>query len=226
MMVEWQAKPHRQEITDEQWHGAFAVRERLLELWEGLSISATFVHTMELNFSERQASLVGCTCGLFQWTQNSRKPLGYSLLGEIPLITRTEYRQIVCHFHWYAVTAVDFVRMHSKLYSELNGKSFNKVECVEAISEGMLLFRNKIAAHSSFHSPKDSGEEERASQKSVLLPKLELHPGPKFGVVMAKLKHEEKVLQAVGAQFRWILRDTHEEMERRFSGMIDRCRRT
>ena len=209
----WREGTPRLVLTSDEWHTAHQERERMAEVWAGLTWLAERAVELERAFSSRQETLpmAGDTLGVKQWGRWSHSPLS-SVIGEIPLITRDEYRFLINLFHWYSVSAANYICLHDRAYTDLKGLApSNKKAIVNSVSPAMLDFRNKIGAHSAYHYPqKEDGLLER---KAAILPLLRLQPGPRFEMARVKLKpNRGALIVSDQPDTAWQLTRVHEVM--------------
>lgn len=89
----------------------------------------------------------------------------YFSFGNSPLLTGIPYQLLTCAFHWYSISACQYVRTVGAIaYSQDNSRPLPP-EYTKSVIPEVLAFRDKVAAHfawSSKHS-KDNEAERLAS---------------------------------------------------------------
>lgn len=133
-------------------------------------------------------------------------------LGNAPFLDGIPQGLIVCSFHWYAVSACNYVHLVGWL---TNGHDKPKArEYVEHVAPSMYLFRNKIGAHFALSSPspKDSQADlERSTMFGVSWYRDRFYAGAYNLSVRRKGQSSSS-----RTDMRWSLTEMHELLRARF----------
>lgn len=105
-----------------------------------LALGLTFINAAMTKYEEELIKITGGHLVL---------SIGHiSVLDQVKGIPRS---LAVCYFHWYSVSAVNFVRtigwIGSKFYKNINVRDYT-----ESIVGDLIGFRNKVSAHFAFSS--------------------------------------------------------------------------
>ena len=86
----------------------------------------------------------------------------YTIYGNSPLLTGIPYPLLTCFFHWYSVTACQYVRTVGAIaYLQDNSRPKPR-EYVEAVIPEVLAYRDKVGAHYGWTTKhKEDNEAER-----------------------------------------------------------------
>ena len=79
--------------------------------------------------------------------------------GNIPGVPPGAMKLIGCWFRWYAVSAVDFVRLIGQVHHDINSSAPSARDYAKAVLPHVSPFRDKVAAHAARHSnPRNAAE--------------------------------------------------------------------
>jgi len=85
----------------------------------------------------------------------------YFSFGNSPLLTGIPYQLITCAFHWYSISACQYIRTIGAIAYFQDNSRLIPPKYVESIIPEVLAFRDKVAAHfawSSKHSQDNEAE--------------------------------------------------------------------
>ena len=104
--------------------------------------------------------------------ENANKPPDITFVwGNTPLLQNVPISLVTCSFHWYSVSACNFVRLIGWLHQQLNPTAPSHGDYVERVLPEVLPWRNKVAAHFARIYERDNPAEQLASV--IFQPKFE-----------------------------------------------------
>ena len=125
---------------------------------------------------------------------------------------------IECSFHWYAVSACNYLTLLGWIRQQANTSAPTPAEYVRAVIPQVLAFRNKIGAHLAQSYPEmPKGRDNPAERIFSTFPLLGFSDGrfvsPAFGLHVRKgsTAHGTEALQS------WSLTGIHESLTQRFN---------
>lgn len=115
-----------------------------------------------LDFLYRQAARLDAI------TQSKLNPTGklkISASGNIPGTENLPKALLTCSFHWYAISACQYVRLVGAIAYKHDNNRLTPLKYVQAVIPEVLAFRDKVAAHFAWSTkhPDDNDAERLAS---------------------------------------------------------------
>ncbi len=92
--------------------------------------------------------------------------LQISLAGNVPALSHIPKALLTMIFHWYAISACQYVRVIGKIASKTDK------EYIQQIIPDVLTFRNKVAAHYAWYSNPNDKRDNPAEKAISVMPKL------------------------------------------------------
>jgi hypothetical protein len=101
-----------------------------------------------------------------QIVQQIPKETDVMFFGNAPGLRREVQELIACMFHWYAVSACNYVKMIGWLVNE--GDAAKSTDYLRRVLPSVKIWRDKIGAHFAKHSPRDENVSDL--EMSVIFP--------------------------------------------------------
>ena len=127
----------------------------LVFLWRGLK------------FLFHQAS---CCDDVVRQKSNTEGKLGYSVMGNDPIFDGVPRTLLYCAFHWYAITACQYVRTVGAIASSIDPSRPLPLDYVKKVIPEVHVFRDKVAAHFAWGTRNKRDSE--AERKLSIMPTL------------------------------------------------------
>ncbi len=122
-------------LSDKQEKGHFNELRSLSYLATGLRFLCEQVQSVEAEVTKRLP-----------------KDKQVSIFGDAPEMQGINQDLVACAFHWYAVTACNYVKMVGWLAN--NGESSKAREYMQSVPPQVYLWRHKVAAHFAIIDPR------------------------------------------------------------------------
>lgn len=142
-------------------------------------------------------------------------PGEYQLAGNHPTFEGIPMSLIACSFHWYSVTACNYVRLVGWMTHQENSKK--ALRYVKRVIPEVYLWRNKVGAHFSRSQPKDA-DNLADQQLSVMNPidyhSRSFHAGSMVFAIISTLGVKE--ISNSKESMMWSLTKTHVDISARY----------
>lgn len=145
--------------------------------------------------------------------------LRVAIIGNHPALARVNQGLLTCAFHWYAVSACQYVQTVGAIaYRQDKTRPMPK-DYTEAIIPEVLVFRNKVAAHFAWSSQNKRNDD--AEQFTSIIPPLAFDDDSfHVGTFSTTIQSEEKVSRDETTQ-PWSICKVHERLRMRYWPEID-----
>jgi hypothetical protein len=164
-----------------------------------------------LEFLHRQALRADDTV---RQTVNPKGELKYFGMGNLPELSQVPIPLLVCAFHWYAISACQYVRLVGAIaYRQDNSRKLPP-HYVQAVIPEVLAFRNKVAAHFAF-STENSKDNEAERLASILPPLAFVNDSFHVGAMTVGLSHDGKDSNS-STIAPWSICEVHERLKARY----------
>lgn len=130
------------------------------EYWELLCIKhgLEYLYQNTLKYEERARSIIN--------PQNKYKVLSY---GNDPALKEIPKDLLTCFFHWYAISACQYVRTIGTIAYRLDNNNLKPIEYLSKVIPEIKEFRDKVAAHFAW-STKNRNDNDAERIISILPP--------------------------------------------------------
>lgn len=144
---------------------------------------------------------------------SARGKLKVMAAGNIPGVPRTGLSLVTCAFHWYAVSACNYVWLVGWLARKADGKLPNPKEYAERVMPTVVKYRHKVAAHLATVLPRDDSPADVAT--TLLFPVTLTDEGLSVGGWNVTTTEAGQRSQSKH-DFQWSLTQTHRELSKRY----------
>jgi hypothetical protein len=192
------------EPTNEYW--------ALMCLWQGLEYINAQVVSCEKTAKE---SIESGGEQIFSFAPDIKvKVEGLMSFGRMPEAIRGATRLLTMAFHWYAISACQFVRLVGAVAKRLDDARPLPNEYAEPIIPEVIAFRDKVAAHFSWSSKNKRDNE--AERLASILPPLGYNRGRiSVGTMTVHLRQGGK--SSTSSEIKeWSLTEVHERLTKRY----------
>ena len=171
----------------------------LVCLWQGLE------------FVNRQAT----QCNeLVRQRVNPKGKLKVTLTGNHPGLADVPQGLLTCAFHWYAVTACQYVRTVGVIACTVDSKRPRPAEYVKLVIPEVLAFRDKVAAHFAWTTRHKQDSE--AERKVSVMPSLAfVNDAFQVGVWVVLSRKGDEVSDSREIQ-PWSITHIHDRLRQRY----------
>jgi hypothetical protein len=133
--------------------------------------------------------------------------------GNTPTLLRFDRALITCFFHWYAISACQYVRTVGWIANRNGVTKTTPRQYLQEVIPEVHYFRDKFAAH--LVGTSDDSRDDTAIRLASLLPNLGIHSGrfivPAFGLSVSRGDDKSST------QFDpWSLTEVHERLSNRY----------
>ena len=94
----------------------------------------------------------------------------YFSFGNSPLLTGIPYQLLTCAFHWYSISACQYVRTVGAIACLQDNSRPIPPEYVKSVIPEVLAFRDKVAAHFAWSSK--HGQDNEAERLASIIPQV------------------------------------------------------
>ena len=94
----------------------------------------------------------------------------YLSFGNSPLLTGIPYQLLTCAFHWYSVSACQYVRTVGTIAYRQDNSRPNSLEYVKSVIPEVLAYRDKVGAHYAWSMKHD--EDNEAERLASIIPQV------------------------------------------------------
>ncbi len=101
---------------------------------------------------------------------NPQDKLQIMNFGNIPELNQIPQTLLTCAFHWYAISACQYVRLVGAIAYRQDNSRLPSLQYVKNVIPEVLTFRDKIAAHFSWSTK--HGQDNDAERIASILPQL------------------------------------------------------
>lgn len=192
------------EPTNEYW--------ALMCLWQGMEHLNAQVVKCELTAKE---SVESGAEQLFSFAPDLKiKVEGLTSFGRMPEAIRGATKLLTMSFHWYAISACQFVCLVGAIAKRLNDSRPLPNEYAEPIIPEVVAFRNKVAAHFAWSS--ENNRDNDAERLASILPPLGYNHGRIcVGSMTVQLRQGSKSSTSSDIK-EWSLSEVHERLMKRY----------
>ena len=140
------------------------------------------------------------------------KRVGFHI--NIPGLNRATRDLVTCAFHWYSVTACNYVRLVGWLATR--GDSKKAIAYVERVIPCVKTWRDKVGAHFALVSPNE--KDTPADLAGSVIPHLSFEDNTFYvGSLTLNIASEDRGSSS-SARMRWSLTQTHKRLTSRYWG--------
>ncbi len=135
-------------------------------------------------------------------------------VGNDPNITYPKTALLTCSFHWYAVTACQYIRTVGAISNQNDTTRPKSVDYVKSVIPEVLTFRDKVAAHFAW-STKNSKDSDAERLNSILPPLAFVNDSFHVGAMTTFVRRDGKSSQT-GSANHWSICRVHERLRERY----------
>jgi len=133
--------------------------------------------------------------------------------GNIPGIAPETLSLVTCFFHWYAVSACNYVQLVGCLAKQVDSTKPTPTEYAKTVMPAVLMYRNKVAAHLAMVVPRHDNPADLLATLlfPIVLTDEGFHVGGTrvcFGTAEESQQNQHDLM--------WFLTKTHRELAKRY----------
>ena len=183
-----------------------------------LADAAVKRHGNELNSLRRLAEgLIALYHMVVKWeaqlTQPGNGDIRFMCFGNDPVLKQLPMGLVECVFHWYSVSAVNYVRLVARLLAEYNRTRPSPNDYVRRVLPEVLTYRNKVGAH--FARASVDSRDSHADRQISVFPSIGWMDG-RLRAGGLQLAMRKKGETSRSSAMNWSLTETHLQLARRF----------
>lgn len=144
-------------------------------------------------------------------THGEVKHLAY---GNLPELQGVPKGLLTCSFHWYAISACNYVRTIGTIACQRDSKYPKSIVYIKKVIPQVLAFRNKVAAHFAWAS-KNNKDTDADRVVSILPPLVFINDSFHVGGLSVALKKAGKTSKSEAVEA-WSICKVHEQLQKRY----------
>jgi len=164
-----------------------------------------------LEFLYQQAARLDA---ITQLKLNPTDNMKVSAFGNFPGTEAIPKALLTCSFHWYAISACQYVRTVGAIACMHDSNRPIPIEYVQAVIPEVLAFRNKVAAHFSW-STKHSQDNDAERLASIIPPLTFIDDSWNVGALEVAISKKGKTLTSAAVE-PWSISKVHLKLARRY----------
>lgn len=144
---------------------------------------------------------------------NPEGKLRVFMLGNPPDLASVPKALLTCAFHWYAISACQYVRTVGAIAWKQDGGWPKPNDYVQQVIPEVLAFRNKVAAH--FAGCTQNSKDSEADRLLSILPQLGFVNGCfRVGTMMVSTRTRGK--ESCSEKMDWSISEVHKRLQKRY----------